>query len=59
MSKESKILVCRILLNVRVGRAEQGNQHVDENDGSEEIPRIVDDQPEWISESIVGRVKIG
>jgi len=59
MSKESKILVCRILLDVRVGRTKQGNQDVDENDGSEEVPRVVDDQPEWVSESIVRRVKVG
>jgi hypothetical protein len=38
MSKESKILVCRILFNVRVGRTKQGNQDVDENNGGEEIP---------------------
>jgi len=43
MSKESKILVGSILLNIRVGRTKQGNEDVDENDGSEEIPRVVDD----------------
>jgi len=38
MSKESKILVGSILLDVRVGRTKQGDEDIDENDGSEEIP---------------------
>jgi hypothetical protein len=58
MSKESKILVRRILLNVRVSRTKQGDEDIDKNDGSEEVPRVVNDQTEWVSESIVWRVEI-
>jgi len=59
MSKESKILIRCILLNVRVGRAKQGNKYIDENDGSEEVPRIVNDQTEWVTEAIIRRIEVG
>jgi hypothetical protein len=59
MSKESQILIRSILLDVRVCRTKQGNKNIDENDGSKEIPRVVNDQSEWITESIIGRIKVG
>lgn len=58
MGKERKILVGRVLLDIRICRAKQGDKHIDQNDGGEEVPRVVNDQSEWISESFIRRVKV-
>jgi hypothetical protein len=59
MSEKRQVLISRILLNVRISRAEQCNEDIDENDGSEEVPRVINDQSEWVTETIVWRVEIG
>ena len=56
--KESQVLIRGILLHVRVSRVEQRNEHVDEDDGSQEVPRVVNDQSEWIPKTFGGRVKV-
>lgn len=36
--KESQVLVRGILLHITVRRAKEGNEHIDEDDGGQEIP---------------------
>lgn len=57
--KERQVLVRRILFNIRVCRAKQGDQDVDENNGGEEVPRIVDDQAKGVPEPVIWSVEIG
>lgn len=59
MREKREVLVIGILDDVRVRRAEQGDEDVDENDNREEAPCVVDDQTEWVPETLVGRAKVG
>lgn len=53
MRKERQILVRRVLLDIRVRRAKQRNEDIDENDCGQEVPAVVHNQAERVAESLV------
>ena len=57
--KERQILVRRILLDVRVCGAKQGDEDIDEDDSRQETPAIVDDQAERIAKPLRRCIKVG
>jgi len=56
--KECQILVSGIFLNVRISGPKQCNEHIDKNDSSKEVPRVVDDEAEWVSKALGRRIEV-
>ena len=56
--EESKIFIRGILLDVGISRAEQCDEHVDEDDSRQEVPGVVYKHAGWVAVSLRGGFEI-